>query len=346
MIRLPPRSPRTDTLFPYTTLFRSQPAADRRARLAPAAVPAGRALHRRARADRRRDGRQGSRGHRDSADRRRVLRLRRQVLARHQGRRRPRAAGRSAAGNLRTGDGSLAGRPPGARLPGRQPIRFSLRRHPWRARATLLPGDQHSARQDFDQPGPRAGPLPGHVLARPLCLDGGARRMRFLNPFSRSSGSGKRAARGGSKRKVRKSTRRRAGINWRLVRRAVPAGALVAAVGGFYWLYQDGWFGRQAEALQLTALDGTARLGLRIEEVLVEGRARTEAEEILARLGLETGRPILAVDPEAARIALEELPWVRAASVERQLPDTLYIRLAEREPLRSEEHTSELQSLM
>src|SRR3546814_7369525 len=28
MIRLPPRSTRTDTLFPYTTLFRSQAAAD------------------------------------------------------------------------------------------------------------------------------------------------------------------------------------------------------------------------------------------------------------------------------------------------------------------------------
>src|SRR3546814_13535676 len=27
MIRRPPRSTRTDTLFPYTTLFRSQPAA-------------------------------------------------------------------------------------------------------------------------------------------------------------------------------------------------------------------------------------------------------------------------------------------------------------------------------
>src|SRR3546814_4428831 len=27
MIRLPPRSTRTDTLFPYTTLFRSQPLA-------------------------------------------------------------------------------------------------------------------------------------------------------------------------------------------------------------------------------------------------------------------------------------------------------------------------------
>src|SRR3546814_8603636 len=30
MIRRPPRSTRTDTLFPYTTLFRSGPAASRR----------------------------------------------------------------------------------------------------------------------------------------------------------------------------------------------------------------------------------------------------------------------------------------------------------------------------
>src|SRR3546814_2271879 len=29
MIRLPPRSTRTDTLFPYTTLFRSRPGAGR-----------------------------------------------------------------------------------------------------------------------------------------------------------------------------------------------------------------------------------------------------------------------------------------------------------------------------
>src|SRR3546814_4068478 len=33
MIRRPPRSTRTDTLFPYTTLFRSRPAAARRTRL-------------------------------------------------------------------------------------------------------------------------------------------------------------------------------------------------------------------------------------------------------------------------------------------------------------------------
>src|SRR3546814_5570264 len=32
MIRRPPRSTRTDTLFPYTTLFRSRPAGSRRRR--------------------------------------------------------------------------------------------------------------------------------------------------------------------------------------------------------------------------------------------------------------------------------------------------------------------------
>ena len=157
--------------------------------------------------------------------------------------------------------------------------------------------------------------------------------MRFLNPFNRSTS--KRTARGGSKRKVKKSTRRRnrSVIDWRLLRRVVPAGLAVLLLGGLYGLYQDGWFGRQAEALQQAALNGTAGLGLRIEEVLVEGRARTDGEEILTRLGLATGRPILAVDPSAARAQLEALPWVQSASVERQLPGTIYIRLTEREPL-------------
>jgi cell division protein FtsQ len=157
--------------------------------------------------------------------------------------------------------------------------------------------------------------------------------MRFLNPFKRSTS--KRSARGGAKRRVKKPARRRArtGISWRLLRRAAPAGAVLAMAGGLVWLYQDGWFGRQVEALQQAALDGTAGLGLRIEEVLIEGRARTDGEEILARLGLALDRPILAVDPAAARAALEALPWVRTASVERQLPGTVYIRITEREPL-------------
>lgn len=162
--------------------------------------------------------------------------------------------------------------------------------------------------------------------------------MRFLNPFNRStnkSTAGKSTARGGSKRKVKKTTRRRsrAGIDWRLARRAAPLGAAVLLLGGLAWLWQDGWFGRQAEALQQAALEGTAGLGLRIEEVYVEGRSRTAGETILARLALKLGDPILSIDPRTARADLEALPWVNAASVERQLPGTIFVRLKERQPL-------------
>ncbi|HIP80265.1 MAG TPA: FtsQ-type POTRA domain-containing protein [Kiloniellaceae bacterium] len=157
--------------------------------------------------------------------------------------------------------------------------------------------------------------------------------MRFLNPFARNTkktkaSGGKRGKRG--KRSQRRSPAR---INWRLVRRLVPAGAAVALVGGVVWLWQDGWFGRQAEALQTAALQGTADIGLRVEDVLIEGRNRTAGDVILARLGLERGLPILSVDPQRAKESLEALPWVQQASVQRQLPDTVYIRLQEREPM-------------
>src|SRR3546814_8049338 len=50
MIRRPPRSTRTDTLFPYTTLFRSRcppaPAGRRPCRPCPAAAPGGAASRR------------------------------------------------------------------------------------------------------------------------------------------------------------------------------------------------------------------------------------------------------------------------------------------------------------
>ena len=117
------------------------------------------------------------------------------------------------------------------------------------------------------------------------------------------------------------------------MRRALPVAALLTTAGGLAWLWQDGWFGRQAEALHQAALQGSADLGLRVEEVLVEGRGRTDGETILSRLGLKLGAPILDIDPDAARAQLESLPWVATASVERQLPGTVYIRLTERQPL-------------
>jgi cell division protein FtsQ len=85
-------------------------------------------------------------------------------------------------------------------------------------------------------------------------------------------------------------------------------------------------------------LEATATLGFRVGDVRVEGRATTDRNTILEALGAHPGTPILGVDLERARRRLESLPWVRSALIERRLPDTIYVRLVEREPMALWQH--------
>ncbi|MFD2263573.1 cell division protein FtsQ/DivIB [Lacibacterium aquatile] len=82
--------------------------------------------------------------------------------------------------------------------------------------------------------------------------------------------------------------------------------------------------------LALARIMGEA--GLKIGDVLVEGRNRVPTAAVLNALHVERGEPILSYDAEAARQRLEALPWVATAMVERRLPDILYVRLTERQP--------------
>ena len=81
------------------------------------------------------------------------------------------------------------------------------------------------------------------------------------------------------------------------------------------------------------ALSGTVALGFRIEEILVTGRGETSQKDLLAAVGLQRGAPIFAFDPDAARAKIEALPWVKSATVERMLPNTVVLRIRERRPL-------------
>jgi cell division protein FtsQ len=77
----------------------------------------------------------------------------------------------------------------------------------------------------------------------------------------------------------------------------------------------------------------TARAGLTVQDIFVEGRGETRPAEVLAVLDLKRGTPILTFDPAEAKAELEKLPWIKSADVERRLPDTVYVRLIERRPL-------------
>ncbi len=81
------------------------------------------------------------------------------------------------------------------------------------------------------------------------------------------------------------------------------------------------------------ALQVSATLGLMVRDVMVEGRERQDGGTVLTALAVQYGTPILSMDVAAARTRLEALPWVEQAIVERHLPDTIWVRLTERQPL-------------
>jgi cell division protein FtsQ len=116
--------------------------------------------------------------------------------------------------------------------------------------------------------------------------------------------------------------------------------SLLAAVGAGAFVMQryaeapvvliDGEEEPSMMRLALARIMGEA--GLKIGDVLVEGRNRVPTAAVLDALHVERGEPILTYDAEAARQRLEALPWVATATVERRLPDILYVKLTERQP--------------
>jgi cell division protein FtsQ len=112
------------------------------------------------------------------------------------------------------------------------------------------------------------------------------------------------------------------------------AAATVVASGIYVW--KVGVPTRIAEAYDdarthVLALSATA--GLKVQEIFIEGRGETPGQHVLAILNVKRGTPILGFDPSAAKAELEQLPWVKEASVERRLPDTILVRIVERRPL-------------
>lgn len=161
------------------------------------------------------------------------------------------------------------------------------------------------------------------MSGRAEALQGGERRMRFMT------------ARPEKRAKLAPAARSRRPRHWSRGRVLAAAGAvlLLLATSGVWWLARSGVFAAAARSTERSVLAWTARTGLAVSQVEVEGRDRVSREAILDALGVGRGTPILAVDPVEAKRRLETLSWVQGASVERRLPDTLYIRLVERRPL-------------
>ena len=106
---------------------------------------------------------------------------------------------------------------------------------------------------------------------------------------------------------------------------------LGAGGGGGWFAWREGWLAAvQARLDEASRSVITAVTPFKLADVTVEGRDYVTREDILAALAVKTGDSLLGIDLQAARRRLEGIDWVATATVERRLPDTLYVTLKER----------------
>jgi cell division protein FtsQ len=111
---------------------------------------------------------------------------------------------------------------------------------------------------------------------------------------------------------------------------------IIAAAGWAVWAKQVPH--RAGEVIGAGLVGFTRTLGFRVDDVFVIGRKATSREKLLEAIAVGRGDPLFGVDLEETRRRVLALPWVRAVSVQRQLPDTLVVRLSERWPLAVWQH--------
>lgn len=88
---------------------------------------------------------------------------------------------------------------------------------------------------------------------------------------------------------------------------------------------------RQLSSLSDYFFGLTSSLGFTVDDVIVYGRDKTPVEEIYNIVNTRRGDNILRLDIRQIKDDLEQLPWVKAATVERSyLPNILKISLKER----------------
>lgn len=126
------------------------------------------------------------------------------------------------------------------------------------------------------------------------------------------------------------------GVAWPRPRRSAPGRILLAtALAGsaaFLILTAGGREVRPAGRL-LAELDrALVAAGFTIAEVRLAGHRHTGDREIFDALAPYSGGSLLALDVARAQAAIEALPWIERAAIERILPDKLALTVTERTP--------------
>jgi cell division protein FtsQ len=77
----------------------------------------------------------------------------------------------------------------------------------------------------------------------------------------------------------------------------------------------------------------SSKFGLTLENVYLEGQVFVSKDTIIRSIGVQVGDPILAIPLDKIKKKLEKNSWIKHAVIDRQLPNTIYIGIVERNPI-------------
>lgn len=120
-------------------------------------------------------------------------------------------------------------------------------------------------------------------------------------------------------------------LRFRKVGIVMIAVGVIAGAGVSCW--NNGTFGKIQNWAHEKTLTVTAGMGFKVKDIIITGRNRVSAPELLDALGIKQGDPIFDADIATAQLALSEISWVKDVSVTRRLPDAIHIELTERQPV-------------
>ena len=93
------------------------------------------------------------------------------------------------------------------------------------------------------------------------------------------------------------------------IRGGIAVAVFALALAGPAWLWQSGWVATATNSLFKSATSALADAGIRVDEILLEGRKHESSSRITKALDIQRGAPLMAIDLNAARGRLEQLSF-------------------------------------
>jgi len=108
---------------------------------------------------------------------------------------------------------------------------------------------------------------------------------------------------------------------------------LAALGGGYVYAEKTGWLAETQINVTESFHTSMQENGFAVTQLLIDGRVNVDRDELKSLLGVRNGQSVFEPDLSLMKARVEALSWVKSAVVERHLPDTIYIRLSERQPM-------------